>query len=133
MKGKLFNFLARAMVGAAGWSKDGLQYFYGLMVNMYRVRQQAHAGANFDSILQQEWGEDNQMALANCVDVVYSDFNIQHLMMAHAAGSTSAAGDKAMVLMIMLVVKRAEYWYKHQQYIKYIRPKCHPPETRRID
>ena len=69
------------------WSKDGLERFNGLMIDVYRDRQAN--GANFDNIIREEMikrngkqndttkpvrGEDEQTNPEKCVVVVNSDF-----------------------------------------------------------
>ncbi|KAI2505583.1 hypothetical protein MHU86_8825 [Fragilaria crotonensis] len=89
------------------WSKDGLERFNGLMIDVYR---QAN-GANFDNIFREEMikrygkqndsanpargGEDEQANPENRVVVVYSDFNMEQLMAHATAASAVGAGREA--------------------------------------
>lgn len=90
------------------WSKDGLERFNGLMIDVYRDRQAN--GANFDNIFREEMikrygkqndttnpvrGEDEQTNPENRVVVVYSDFNMEHLMAHATAASSVGAGREA--------------------------------------
>ena len=102
------KYTGRSRGTKRSWSKEGLQRYNALMVDVYCDREKN--GTNFDDIFREEmikrYGkqndntnpargrEDEQTAPENRVVVVYSDFNIQQLM-AHAAGVRAVAGGVA--------------------------------------
>ena len=100
------RYTGRSQGTKRSWSKEGLERFNGLMVDVFRDRQVN--GAKFDVIFREEMirryskqndstnpaagGENEQPAPEKRVVVVYSDFNMEQLM-AHTTGASAANDD----------------------------------------
>ena len=97
------RYTGRSRGTKRSWSREGLERFNALMIDVYRDRQTN--GTHFDNIFREEmikrYGKQNdntnpgmveheQIAPENRVVQVYSDFNMEQFM-AHATAGTSSA------------------------------------------